>query len=861
MCVGEDEDIINPTVKIYNMAKFDRASGQPALVNSFRTSKTGGPQALVTALAAAEDAERVTHVAVGLVSGALIVFAGDLLHEREPRQLALRTDAGTGAATGGSGPITNAGFRRDERALYLFATTVAQVLTFELVSMTRRTIDETNGCEVGRAVMSDEQDLVAARTEAVYFYEADGRGPCFGFDGEKKALLWFRSYLVVVSGDNQTPKGITNTLTIYDLKNKFVAFADSFNCVSHVVHEWGSIFVFTADGRLYQLKEKDTQTKLETLFRKKLFMVAINLASSQALDAQSTVEIFIKYGNHLYDKGDYDGAIQQYIHTIGRMEPSYVIRKFLDAQRIHNLTSYLQALHEKNMANSDHTTLLLNCYTNLKDDKKLDQFLKDELNFDVKTAIRVLRRAGYKQQAIFLAEKHNVQSDYLKILLEDLKLYDRAITYISTLDFFEAERNIKEYGKHLIAYLPQQTTELIISLCTNYTPRREPGAAPAPAALMGTYVKIAMPAVLRSSADEFIHIFVHHPNWLARFLEAVVAHESVTPSELIFNTLLELYLRDDEPRPIPTSPAAAATAADAAPSAEDRRDKALALLKNPRARFDDAHALTLCQMHSFHAGIVFLYEKLKLYHEIVQFHMYQHGYNELIAAVIRYGEADVALWVQVLAYFASLEKCEAQLMRVLEHIDRDNLMPPLGVIQILSSYSAVPLSVIREYLSRRLLKEVQGAQEDARQIKVYRDEMEKMRAERDELRSGAKTFAASKCSACTGPFEGDLPTVHFFCNHSFHQRCLGDSERDIGECPICAPSNAKILDVKRALEDNSQQHEQFAKLLTAAGNEGFSVVAEYLGRDVFAPGRKPAPPPSIQILTAIKPPAAAAKAP
>ena len=79
----------------------------------------------------------------------------------------------------------------------------------------------------------------------------------------------------------------------------------------------------------------------------------------------------------------------------------------------------------------------------------------------------MLRRAGYKQQAIFLAEKHNVQSDYLKILLEDLKLYDRAITYISTLDFFEAERNIKEYGKHLIAYLPQQTTELIISLCTN----------------------------------------------------------------------------------------------------------------------------------------------------------------------------------------------------------------------------------------------------------------------------------------------------------------------------------------------------------------------------------------------------------
>jgi len=35
----------------------------------------------------------------------------------------------------------------------------------------------------------------------------------------------------------------------------------------------------------------------------------------------------------------------QYVATIGHLEPSYVIRKFLDAQRIHNLTSYLEQLH------------------------------------------------------------------------------------------------------------------------------------------------------------------------------------------------------------------------------------------------------------------------------------------------------------------------------------------------------------------------------------------------------------------------------------------------------------------------------------------------------------------------------------
>ena len=58
-------------------------------------------------------------------------------------------------------------------------------------------------------------------------------------------------------------------------------------------------------------------------------------------------EIQRHYGDHLYAKHDYDGAVAQYAATIGCLEPSYVIRKFLDAQRIHNLTAYLEALHAK----------------------------------------------------------------------------------------------------------------------------------------------------------------------------------------------------------------------------------------------------------------------------------------------------------------------------------------------------------------------------------------------------------------------------------------------------------------------------------------------------------------------------------
>lgn len=49
------------------------------------------------------------------------------------------------------------------------------------------------------------------------------------------------------------------------------------------------------------------------LFKKNLFVMAINLAKSQHLDNDGLSEIFRQYGDHLYIKGDHDGAIQQYI--------------------------------------------------------------------------------------------------------------------------------------------------------------------------------------------------------------------------------------------------------------------------------------------------------------------------------------------------------------------------------------------------------------------------------------------------------------------------------------------------------------------------------------------------------------------
>jgi len=103
-----------------------------------------------------------------------------------------------------------------------------------------------------------------------------------------------------------------------------------------------------------------------------------------------------------------------------------------------------------------------------------------------------------------------------------------------------------------------------------------------------------------------------------------------------------------------------------------------------------------------------------------------------------------------------------------------------------------------------------------------------MRTEIEEIKSQPRIFQLMKCTACSNPL--DLPAVHFLCMHSFHHRCLGENEK---ECPMCAPGNRTILEIKRSQEQNANRHDQFSKQLESS-EDGFSVVADYFGRNVFS---------------------------
>eukprot|EP00299_Pterocystis_sp_00344_P009327 c3894_g1_i2.p1 GENE.c3894_g1_i2~~c3894_g1_i2.p1 ORF type:complete len:937 (-),score=281.23 c3894_g1_i2:27-2807(-) len=841
LAVGEDK-LANQQhkliqLKMWFLDKEDK-NGGPLLVRIQKIFPSKNiEESPVTALAAVDD---MTHVAVGLENGSVILYRGDLMRDRiQNRHSVLVADS--------KAKVTALYFRGSGKQTMLYVVTTKEAYYYFTAAKIETLVSLKDG-NLTCSTLNGDQDLVLGYQEAIFFTLGDDNGPCYGIDGVKHCLAWFRGYLVLVSTD-PTASAPVHRLQVYDLKNRFIAFSDTFPEIKCLLCEFGSIFAVTGDRKVIQLKEKDTQTKLDMLFKKNLFVIAINLASSNDFDESLVIDIYRKFGDHLYAKGDYDSAVDQYVKTIGRLEPSYIIRKFLDVQRTQNLTQYLQALHEKHLASSDHTTLLLNCYTKLKDSAHLDAFIKDpSLHFDIDTAINVLRQAEFYDHALSLALRHQHHAHYLTIQIDDRKAYGSALEYLWTLPFEQCREHIITYGKVLVTNLPEQATELMKELCTRYTPRKraetgksetlvpQQAAASGESALSSAFSQLmrmgtnqtpesstptpasaaAAPEVVvptqRADPEDFIYVFVTQPSWLMVFLEYVISRNPEQATELVNNTLLELYLSD--------------SASDVA-IRQEKRIKALKLLQSSKA-FTLNHALLLCQLHQFPEGTLLLNERLNLHAEVLNVHIRAHDHRNIVETCKRFGKPE--LWMMALQYFATTSTdCNSMIKEVLEHIDRQDLLPPLKVIEILSQNPSISLDIVKDFVLKRLEQDQKVMLEDEKKIASFREETQHMRQEIRELRSTAKIFQNQKCSDCTNPLQA--PSTHFLCGHSFHQRCIPDEK----ECPKCAHTNSKTEALKSEMQRNATNHELFLQRLKVGG---FATVTEYFGHGIFqtAPG-------------------------
>lgn len=81
-----------------------------------------------------------------------------------------------------------------------------------------------------------------------------------------------------------------------------------------------------------------------------MFPLAIELAQKSGMGNEQQSLIYRRFGDHLYQKADYDGAMVQYIRAIDTTEPSQVIRK---------VRSFFLSMSKANI----HSTLIRNAFT------------------------------------------------------------------------------------------------------------------------------------------------------------------------------------------------------------------------------------------------------------------------------------------------------------------------------------------------------------------------------------------------------------------------------------------------------------------------------------------------------------------
>ena len=303
--------------------------------------------------------------------------------------------------------------------------------------------------------------------------------------------------------------------------------------------------------------------------------------------------------------------------------------------------------------------------------------------------------------------------------------------------------------------------------------------------------------------------------------------QEVLDQKSIWNTLLELYLTS------------------AAEHAPNQRQRALKLLQQHTSLpYDPSHAVMLCAVEQFHDGLILLYERMGMYEDVVRLHMDAALSDDsagesakVISALQRYGSLRPDLYDLVLRFLVSspslLARHTTDLLSILNTIRDKQLMSTLEIVQTLSSTPHTPVGIVREFIVSSITSTLTSTDADMAAIGDYKTSTEETLAEIGELTdsAGARVFQMARCTACGGQL--DLPSVHFMCKHSYHQRCLGEEE---AECPTCATHQGRVRDLRRRQAERALEVAEAARekgsvrgvINAAAAGGGVG-----LGRDAF----------------------------
>ena len=213
----------------------------------------------VSAFVALED---LSQVAVGFANGSVTVVRGDFIHDRGTKQRIVFES---------EDPITSLEVREGAVTVLYIATTGRLsnlVISGKGQGQPARTIDNL-GCGVGCMTTDPStRDIIIARDDAIYSYGAKGRGASFAFEGPKKIVKMYQSYVGLVcpprvaqvsksktfrrlGADEVDGLFTTTSFCLLDTDLRYVAHNEQLSSqVKYIFVEWGELYIITEDGKV-----------------------------------------------------------------------------------------------------------------------------------------------------------------------------------------------------------------------------------------------------------------------------------------------------------------------------------------------------------------------------------------------------------------------------------------------------------------------------------------------------------------------------------------------------------------------------------------------------------------------------------
>ena len=827
-------------------------------------------------------------VAVGTASGAIHVYCcADIGVEGvggDDFSLLTTVDAlkdKRGQAAGGGGPKTNRvhhvsfvrGSGPECGSGVWGASEKGDVIGFRSKGGGIVVLDEVKGPVKRGCVSQDEHGVLSLVTRDGIFCYSMGEGrtgatPLQG--GEKQAAFAVADgYLVIIGGEwDQTgpraaePIGTTRPVRfqVVDLGRKIVACSTSLPGPIRVAHARSSrgplassespsglalhMYVFDGAGRVHRMSELPFETQVEELCKAKMFPQALNLCERERARCRSlatddkdcmimAARVHLLFGDHLYQQGNPEAAVDAYINTIGFVETSHVIQTFLQGTGdVGQLARYLVELFNSSQATGDHISLLMQVYVDANESSHIDELVnqlclrrgKLAASLDATTAIGVLRRAGLVQHALDIAESYGRDEQYVSILMDDRLANDEVLEYLKTRPRGFAAAQLLRHGTVLIKDGGSATTRLLLDLCTP----PDPGNG-------DPYV---------ADLANFLPLYVNGPKGpnthdLQRLCEQVILSSKHTNAsagvslDIIYHSLLDAYLVDDKGH-------------DSSGAPQSTGDAVMDLLRRgwPPGHdpaYDPDVVLTRCAARGHLKGVAFVHARRRRYRDAVLTLADARDWQGVVDLCIKHGRSydggDPCLWrvaLEAMVVDAAggtadddrVADVHTHLESLLAAIGDAGAMAPLSVLDMLAKNPSLPFGVAKDYFVDTLQGDLACINASSADIALLTKKIEATKESLEQLDAHPATFKATRDSATGSNLH--VPAIHFMCGHSFnafdldrHQQGPGKNQTmpttgAVPACPLCVEGQERARTLLQNSKMTSRARDAFYRRLRGA---------------------------------------------